>query len=328
MKKSFKYFFILTCILFIMISIVAVIFMTGVNDLRSDSFCEETLEGVEHEPQFMNYIFRITIALSRYIFVLIGIIILLVLFYKYIKAIIVYIKFKKNNKDKVGNDNIESKLKELAKAVRSAKFNLGIGIVISAVLFFIAFILFLVTTFSSKPIIYIYPPEEQVVTVELENEDLITCSYPKYEGKWSVLAKPNGDLTDLETGRKLYALYWEGGDFNKPNYKEGFIVKGEDSAKFLEEKLEILGLNEKESEEFIVYWLPKMEKNNYNYIRFVSQEEIDNQMPLIINPKPDTVIRIYMQFKGLPFPINVKEQQLDKVERNGFTVVEWGGSEL
>ena len=41
----------------------------------------------------------------------------------------------------------------------------------------------------------------------------------------------------------------------------------------------------------------------------ISQEEIDNQMPLIINPKPDTVIRIYMQFKVLPFPINVKEHQ-------------------
>ena len=34
----------------------------------------------------------------------------------------------------------------------------------------------------------------------------------------------------------------------------------------LEEKLAILGLTERESEEFIVYWLPKLEKNKYNYI--------------------------------------------------------------
>lgn len=30
-----------------------------------------------------------------------------------------------------------------------------------------------------------------------------------------------------------------------------------------EEKLEILGLNYKETEEFIVYWLPKLEQNEY-----------------------------------------------------------------
>ena len=54
--------------------------------------------------------------------------------------------------------------------------------------------------------------------------------------------------------------------------KEGFIVKGEDTAKFLEEKLEILGLNEREAEEFIIYWLPKLEANKYNYIRFASVE--------------------------------------------------------
>ena len=38
------------------------------------------------------------------------------------------------------------------------------------------------------------------------------------------------------------------------DFSEGFVVKGEDSAAFLEEKLEILGLNYKEAEEFIIYW--------------------------------------------------------------------------
>ena len=51
-------------------------------------------------------------------------------------------------------------------------------------------------------------------------------------------------------------------------------------------------------------------------------------MPLEIDPKPDILIRVYMQFKGLPFKIKVKEQELDKVERNGFTVIEWGRTEL
>ena len=313
MKKMIKKLLILIYVFLIIINNVSFAMENNNMDLNSES---------------MNEILGAVVSLSRFVLVLIGIIIFLVLFYKYIKAINIYIKFKKNNKDRVDNDSIENKLKELDKAVRRAKFNLGIGVVISAFLFFVAFVVHLTITFAEKPIIYIYPQEEQTVTVKLEKEDLITCSYPKYEEKWNVLAKPNGDLTDLKTGRKLYALYWEGGEFKNPDYKEGFVIKGEDSAKFLEEKLNILGLNEKEAEEFIIYWLPKMEKNKYNYIKFVSQEEIDDQMPLEIDPKPDTLIRVYMQFKVLPFKIKVKEQELDKVERSGFTVVEWGGSEL
>lgn len=186
--------------------------------------------------------------------------------------------------------------------------------------------------FSSidKPIIYLYPTETTEVSVKLGNPEKLTCSYPKYkEEGWNVIAKPNGDLTDIETGRNLYSLYWEGKNENaKMNMKEGFVVKGEDTIKFLEEKLEILGLNEKEAEEFIIYWLPKLEKNKYNYIRFATKEEINQNMPLEINPKPDTIIRILMEFKGLDKYIEIPEQKLDTPIREGFVAVEWGGTEL
>jgi hypothetical protein len=51
-------------------------------------------------------------------------------------------------------------------------------------------------------------------------------------------------------------------------------------------------------------------------------------MPLDISPKPDSVIRITMDFKSLDNYIKVKEQELKTPERIGFTVVEWGGREL
>lgn len=109
---------------------------------------------------------------------------------------------------------------------------------------------------------------------------------------------------------------------------DGFVVKGEDSAAFLEEKLEVLGLNYKEAEEFIIYWLPKLEANKYNYIRFATLEEIEENMPLSVSGNPDSVIRVIMEYKGLEQPIKVKEQNLTTPERTGFTVVEWGGMEL
>ena len=110
--------------------------------------------------------------------------------------------------------------------------------------------------------------------------------------------------------------------------EEGFVVKGEDTIEFLEEKLEILGLNEREANEFIIYWLPKLENNKYNFIRFQTEEEINNNMPLEITPKPDTVIRVVMEFKELEESIEIEKQQLETPERIGYTVVEWGGTEI
>ncbi len=143
-----------------------------------------------------------------------------------------------------------------------------------------------------------------------------------------MIAKPNGDLIDCKTERNLYALYWEGINTVEPNMEEGFIVKGEDTIKFLEEKLEVLGLNQREANEFIIYWLPKLESNKYNFIRFQTEEEINNNMPLEITPVPDTVIRVVMEYKALEEPIQVQEQQLETPERTGYTVVEWGGTEI
>ena len=182
-----------------------------------------------------------------------------------------------------------------------------------------------------KPIIYLYPESEIEVLVKLGESEKLTCTYPKYEEEgWKVLAKPNGDLVDLKTGRNLYSLYWEGINSKEYNYdlEEGFVVKGEDTIKFLEEKLEILGLSQTEAEEFIIYWLPQMENNKYNYIRFQTAEEIEENMPLEITPKPDTTIRVMMEWKELNKYIEIEEQKLETPERKGFVAVEWGGTEI
>ena len=181
---------------------------------------------------------------------------------------------------------------------------------------------------DAKPIIYLYPEEEITLSVKLGKEENITCSYPEYKNGWNVIAKPDGTLVDTETGRNLYSLYWEGMHSEEYNLTEGFVVKGNETITFLEEKLSILGLNELEAEEFIVYWLPILQKNEYNYIRFATLDEINNNMPLELSIEPDSLIRILMQYKPLNEYIEVKEQELVKPERKGFAVVEWGGTEI
>ena len=179
-----------------------------------------------------------------------------------------------------------------------------------------------------KPVIYIYPTEEIDVTVKLSKPEDLTTTYPKYNNEWKVKALTDGTLID-HNNKKYYALYWESENNRKnPIKKDGFVVKGEDTASFLEEKLGILGLNYKERNEFIMYWLPKLENNKYNYIRFQTLAEMDKNMKLDINPKPDTLIRVRMEYLGLKDKIDIKEQKLTRVTRKGYTVVEWGGTNI
>lgn len=167
------------------------------------------------------------------------------------------------------------------------------------------------------------------LSIKLGYEDKITCSYPKYIDGWNVLANPNGNLVDLDTKKNLYSLYYE--SKNTINFQvedEGFVVNGTDNIEFLEEKLAKLGLTEREAEEFIIYWLLKLQNNKYNYIRFASMEEINKNMPLDFSLEPDTLIRVLMVYKSLDEPINIKVQQLIAPERRGFVAVEWSGTEI
>ena len=178
-----------------------------------------------------------------------------------------------------------------------------------------------------KPVIYIYPEEDMNVEVTVSNPEKLTVTYPKYNDGWKVKALTDGTLID-KNNKKYYALYWDGEGDDSTIKSDGFIVKREDAEKFLEEKLEILGLNYREANEFIMYWLPKLESNKYNYIRFKTMDEINSNMKLNITPEPDTLIRIMMEYKGLDKKIKVKEQKLERRERSGYSVIEWGGTEI
>lgn len=178
----------------------------------------------------------------------------------------------------------------------------------------------------AKPIIYLYPEEKTPVSVKLDLKGELTHSYPKYQDGWKVLANPDGTLLDAEQ-KEYYALYWEGNNSQSFDVKDGFVVPSDETAAFLEESLAILGLNRREANEFIVFWLPVLERNPYNLIHFAS-DQYEEMAELTIEPKPETVIRVMMVYRPLSEPIDIPLQDLNKLrkDRKGFTVVEWGGS--
>ena len=179
---------------------------------------------------------------------------------------------------------------------------------------------------AEKPVLYLYPEKETRVSVTLDFDGDLTAAYPAYGDGWTVDASPDGTLTDPATGRQYYCLFWEGVTDTKYDFSTGFCVAGEDTAAFLEDALARLGLTERETNEFIIYWLPKMEHNPYNLISF-QQEAYTDSAALAIDPAPDTLIRVFMAWRGLERLVDIASQTLTAPERTGFTAVEWGGAE-
>ena len=179
--------------------------------------------------------------------------------------------------------------------------------------------------YDEKPIIYLYPEKNNTkVTLTFENNLLISTSYPKYSNKWVVIANKNGDLKDIN-GKYYYGLYYEEIGHSKVDFNEGFYVEKEDAISFLEEKLSLIGLNDRERNEFIMYWLPVLEKNGKNLVYFELTDSKQRYNKLNINPKPDSLLRISIHIKKVNKKIKIKEQKLNKFNRIGFAVIEWGG---
>lgn len=185
---------------------------------------------------------------------------------------------------------------------------------------------------TAKPVIYLYPEQETKVNVQLSFNGTLTSTYPTLPSEgWTVTAQPDGTLTD-EEGRSYRYLFWEGVADVDWKQDSGFLVKAEDAHEFLEESLTQLGLNELEQNDFITYWLPKLEKNGESFVTFAAKQYTDNAV-LTVTPQPDSVLRVQMLISKVDDSNRAAfqkllEQELPRFEREGFVLVEWGGTDL
>lgn len=174
-----------------------------------------------------------------------------------------------------------------------------------------------------KPVIYLYPEKPTAVSVNVDAD--ITKSDPPYGNGWNVNARPNGALLYGDT--PYDSLFWEGtGHGAYPTIDRGFIIAKKDGEKTLRSHLTRLGLNQKESRDFLTFWLPKMPATPYIRLSWLTTHDMNELAPLAITPAPDTLIRVFLDFEGLEKQSDIKPQTLpSSLPRNGFTVVEWGG---
>lgn len=179
-----------------------------------------------------------------------------------------------------------------------------------------------------KPVIYLYPEKSQDVKVSVNIKEF-TETIPEYgENGWFVRAEPNGSLYNYEDGQTYPYLFWEGYGHKGDNINSGFVVDRNELEEFLTKSLTDLGLNETEKKDFMEFWLNIMLENKEPYflVSFMGTTSFNKVAPLTIEPKPETLIRVFMYYQPLNQKISLPKQELTSVERRGFTVVEWGGS--
>jgi hypothetical protein len=181
----------------------------------------------------------------------------------------------------------------------------------------------------AKPVIYLYPLKDTIVSVTLNIPGSIVESIPTYiNGGWTVLAHPNGSLEYL--GKTYSELYYES-SVNKVNPpKQGFVFAKSQAEGKLKEITTRLGLIKPEQDEFLSYWLPRINQLNapYLFISVIDQKEKDRIDNVVILPKPETKIEFLVYFKPVYALFSVSELKLpdNPPKRNGFTSVEWGGT--
>ena len=193
---------------------------------------------------------------------------------------------------------------------------------------------------DEKPVVYVYPQEEQGLTMTIDVKGTLDMVYPAPErqvqteegtrASWTISAAPDGTLTDA-SGRSYPYVFWEG-PVRQDTPERGFIVAREDAVPFLEEKLGQLGLSDKEAADFITYWAPRIRANEYTFVSFdassyAQQVTYSFTDEAGVPVEPDTFIRVFMTIRAADANEEVTPQVFGPTPtRSGFTAVEWGGA--
>jgi hypothetical protein len=175
-----------------------------------------------------------------------------------------------------------------------------------------------------KPVIYLYPSKPTEVNVLVGA--VITKSDPLYQkyGWQDVMAYPNGNL--VYRSQDYGSLFWEGTGLGVyPLIDSGTIVPIGQASSVIRQQLSEQGLNTNEINAFLAYWQPQLPSTPFVRLSWLNTAQMNQLAPLRITPKPDTLIRVFLDFAGVDKPYPITPQTFSAPARTGFTVVEWGG---
>jgi len=173
----------------------------------------------------------------------------------------------------------------------------------------------------AKPNIYLYPATMETLTVQINPTGKVTTSIPEYNTGWNVVVAPGGRINDTYD----FLFYEATVDYNF-TLDAGWVLQSSDFDRRMNEILVNIGLNDKERADFMDYWPKRMDwKKKYCVAYYLKREEMDKAAPLTISKTPESLLRLFFKFVPTDTLVTVPEPKIEKFQRIGFSVVEWGG---
>jgi len=169
------------------------------------------------------------------------------------------------------------------------------------------------------PNLYLYPESTTTVSVELDiaGEGYISESQPPYGNGWNVTVTPEGIIDD-----NYNYLFYEVTISVQLNHYTGWLLNGDDLETELENVLNKYGFTEREIDDFMEYWLPRLGSAPWFALY---PQKADSLVTLDISPLPDNILRAVFLIRPLPKPVSIPPPpEPSEFTRTGFTAVEWG----
>ncbi|NQV89893.1 hypothetical protein HQ487_00625 [Candidatus Uhrbacteria bacterium] len=177
-----------------------------------------------------------------------------------------------------------------------------------------------------KPVIYLYPEVQTDLSVWVSPRGGFSYTEPEYGNGWNVTAFPDGRIINRSDAKQYPYLFWEGRGGFYPSVQTYWIVEQSDVEVFLENILARMNLNQSEIEDFVEFWLPRMQTAVYYKIGFNGTAVMNELAPLNFSVKPDHIFRVLMDYEGLEtWEASKPPKNLPYANRDGFEVIEWGG---
>ena len=173
-----------------------------------------------------------------------------------------------------------------------------------------------------KPNIYLYPEEtvELDVNIVFPHGGQITTSIPDYNDGWHITVEPSGIING-----EYECLFYESLQPDYGQYAVGWVVIREELEDFFRNNMAQTGFNQKEIDDFIEYWIPRLTEYPYYAIYPQYNDELEEMVKLEFSVQPQSLIRLIYSVRGLEDNnLNIQEPVIPPFAREGFTVTEWG----
>lgn len=172
-----------------------------------------------------------------------------------------------------------------------------------------------------KPNIYLYPDKNMNLSLTLNFPfgGEVIKSLPEYHDGWNVFVDISGKIDNAYD-----YLFYESIQPDVWQYEKGWCIKRESLKDFFETNMKEYNFNEKEIADFINYWIPLLSDYAYYNIYPQQNSQINKVIQMNFSVQPDNLFRLFYGIKGISEFKSLQEPEIKKIQRNGFTVVEWG----